>query len=148
VKQEEQEISKYTGQCLCGLIQYSVDKIQPKMAHCHCSMCRKFHGAAFSTFGEAKKEHFHWTQGQEYLKSYQAENGTIRQFCGNCGSSLIFKPANDQGEVVEFALATLEPNDANEALKPDAHVFVDSKVNWIKILDDLPQFAKARGVIG
>ena len=40
------------GQCLCGSIQYEIDKVEPKMAHCHCSMCRKFHGAAFSTFAE------------------------------------------------------------------------------------------------
>ncbi len=38
------------------------------MAHCHCSMCRKFHGAAFSTYGEAKIENFKWLQGEGFLK--------------------------------------------------------------------------------
>ena len=50
----------YTGSCLCGAVQYSVDKIEKQMAHCHCTMCRKFHGAAFATFGEARTENFHW----------------------------------------------------------------------------------------
>ena len=48
-------MSTYKGLCLCGSIKYAVDKIEPKMGHCHCSMCRKFHGAAFATFGEAKR---------------------------------------------------------------------------------------------
>jgi len=135
----------YKGECLCGSIQYQVDAIQPKMAHCHCSMCRKFHGAAFSTFGEAKKEHFHWVEGLELLESYQADNGTIRQFCKRCGSSLIFKPANDTGDIVQFALGTLVPYpDGDVKLKPDAHVFVANKADWIEICDNLPQFKKDR----
>jgi hypothetical protein len=39
-------------------------------------MCRKFYGAAFSTFGEAKVENFRWIKATEQLKTYQAANGT------------------------------------------------------------------------
>ena len=46
------------GTCLCGGIVYEVNALEPKMGHCHCSMCRKFHGAAFATYGEAKRENF------------------------------------------------------------------------------------------
>jgi len=61
---------KYKGQCLCGEIRYEVCKIEKQMAHCHCSMCRKFHGAAFATYGEAKVENFKWLQGVDFIKSY------------------------------------------------------------------------------
>jgi hypothetical protein len=131
----------YKGQCLCGVIKYGVDKIESQIGHCHCTMCRKFHGAAFSTFGEAKVEHFHWLQGEDKLKSYLAPNGTQRQFCNNCGSSLIFKPANDKGEVVEFSLGTL---DTEIQQKPDAHIFTESRVTWYEIRDQLPQFQQGR----
>jgi len=134
-------MNAYKGQCLCGLIKYKVDKIEPKMGHCHCSMCRKFHGAAFATFGEAKKENFHWLEGEEQLKSFNADNGTIRQFCTNCGSSLIFKPANDLGDVVEFSLGTL---DSKLKLKPDAHIYTEYKADWVNICDSLPQFKEDR----
>ena len=43
----------FKGSCLCGSIQYEVDRIDSKMGHCHCTMCRKFHGAEFATLGEA-----------------------------------------------------------------------------------------------
>ena len=132
---------RYHGQCLCGQIRFAVDHIQPRMGHCHCTMCRKFHGAAFATFGEAKKEHFHWLAGDTLLKSFQADNGTIRQFCSECGSSLIFKPANDPGKYVEFALSAL---DGDVDVFPDAHIFVDYKANWSTICDGLPQYREYR----
>ncbi len=127
----------YKGQCLCGAIKYEVDKIESQMGHCHCSMCRKFHGAAFATLGEAKTENFHWLQGKELLKTYTAQNGTKRQFCEECGSSMIFIPSNDTGELIEFSLGTL---DSDIELKPDAHIFIDSKANWYEVTDKLPQF--------
>ena len=132
----------YKGQCLCGSIKYEVDKIEKHMAHCHCSMCRKFHGAAFSTYGEAKAKNFRWVKGESNLKNYIASNGTERIFCKICGSSLVFVPSNDSGESVEFSLGTL---DSEIELKPDAHIFVESGAKWYSITDDLPQHKKDRG---
>jgi hypothetical protein len=130
------------GQCLCGAVKYRVDEIGDKMAHCHCSMCRRFHGAAFATFGEARKEDFHWVEGEHLLKSYRAPNGTVRRFCSVCGSSMTFAPANDSGDLIEFTLGTLvdQPD-----LTPDAHIFIGSKASWYTIEDSLPQFEEGRG---
>jgi len=130
-------MAKYTGQCLCGQVKYSVDKIEHKMGHCHCSMCRKFHGAAYATFGEAKAENFHWLSGEEQLSSFHAENGSTRQFCQQCGSSMIFKASDDVDDVVEFALGTL---DTDLDIFPDVHIFVGNKSNWTRICDGLPQY--------
>lgn len=109
-----------TGSCLCGAILYQAEQIESSMAHCHCSMCRKFHGAAFSTFCEAKTEHFQWLQGEDKLRTYTAPNGTRRQFCENCGSSMTFAASNADGSYVEFATATL---DCELPIKPDAHIY-------------------------
>jgi hypothetical protein len=127
----------YKGQCLCGDIQYQVSKIEQKIGHCHCKMCRKFHGAAFATFGEAKSENFKWIKGEDLLQSYQAENGSTRQFCQKCGSSMIFIPSNDDGKLVEFTLGTL---DSDLDLQPDVHIFIASKANWSIVSDSLPQY--------
>lgn len=130
-----------TGSCLCGKIRYQVTQLVPQMAHCHCSMCRKFHGAAFATYGEAKAENFRWLSGEHLLQQYQAENGTLRQFCRDCGSSLSFSSAKADGRVIEFSLATL---DCDIDARPDAHIFVENKVNWYQISDRLLQFKQAR----
>ncbi len=104
-------------------------------------MCRKFHGSAFATFGEAKSENFKWVSGETQIQSFTAENGTIRKFCPKCGSSLIFQDSLDTTDVVEFALGTL---DSDIEIKPDVHIFVSSKANWLDIRDDLPQFSSHR----
>ena len=133
--------NKHHGQCLCGTIKYEVTKIEDQMGHCHCSMCRKFHGAAFATLGEAKIENFRWVSGENLLKSYEAANETTRKFCENCGSSLIFVPSNDDGKLVEFSLGTL---DTDISLRPDAHIYTDSGANWYEVNDDLPNYSEGR----
>jgi hypothetical protein len=110
------------------------------MAHCHCTMCRKFHGAAYSTFGEAKLENFKWLAGEDKLVQYVADNGSVRQFCKTCGSSLTFVP--EEGcEYIEFSLGTL---DTEITLLPNAHIFMDFKACWDKTCDDLPKFRQNR----
>lgn len=132
---------KMQGQCLCGMIRYEVAKLEQRMGHCHCSMCRKFHGAAFATLGEAKAHNFKWISGESHLKSYLAPNGTTRKFCENCGSSLIFAPSNDPGELIEFALGTL---DSDIDIKPDAHIYTAYKAQWFEISDNLPSYSEGR----
>jgi hypothetical protein len=101
-------------------------------------MCQKFHGAAFSTFGEVRLENLHWLCGYQNLQSYQAENGTIRQFCNICGSSLTFCSSyNRKDGSIEIAISTLD--NAND-LMPDAHIYTYSKVAWLAIADDLPKY--------
>lgn len=132
----------WVGQCLCGSVRYQADCIRPAMAHCHCSMCRKFHGAAFATYGVTPKQDFHWLSGEVLLGRYQAANGTVRQFCRNCGSSLTFAASGCQGEVVEFALGTLDTPLLQQA---DAHIYTDYKADWCSITDALPCFSEGRG---
>ena len=137
----ESNISPYKGQCLCGSIKYEVDKIEPRMGHCHCSMCRKFHGAAFATLAEAKAANFRWIEGEELLMNYKAQNGTVRSFCISCVSRMSVTPSGDTGELVEFSLGTL---DSEIDLRPDAHIYVGSKANWFEVCDNLPQHEEGR----
>ena len=126
------------GSCLCGKIQFEVSEIGPVIGHCHCIMCRKFHGAAFSTFAEVKLEHINWIQGQALLNTFKADNETVRTFCKNCGSSLLFESKfNRQDKTIEIALAAF---DSLESVTPDAHIYTESKVEWLTLNDDLDQF--------
>ncbi len=131
----------YFGSCLCGEIRYSVDEIGDKMAHCHCTMCRKFHGAAFATFGSARSDDFHWIKGEEFLKEFVASNGAKRFFCEKCGSSLIFAPSVNEENIVEFTLSSL---DSDLTLEPDAHIFTNYAVSWFHLSDELPKFPEGR----
>ena len=133
---------KNTGSCLCKQITFEVEKFQGPIGHCHCTMCQKFHGAAFSTFVEAKKCDLHWLSGQALLKEYCADNESIRTFCDCCGSSLLFESKyNRREQTIEIALAAF---DFLEPVQVDAHIYTESKAKWFDINDELAQFRQYR----
>ena len=132
----------YKGSCLCGDIAFEASEFQPLAGHCHCNMCQKFHGAAFSTFVEINITHFRWLKGETLLSHYHAENGSKRSFCRQCGSSLLFESTyNRQAKTIEIALACF---DSDLEIKPDAHIYTASKVPWFSPNDQLPQFEAYR----
>ena len=131
----------YRGSCLCGVVRFEIDEFLPQMAHCHCSMCRKFHGASYATIASVSRSKFRWVEGEDALKGYTAENGTTRTFCKHCGSSLTFSSPRASDEVVEIALGTV---DGDVAVEPDAHIFVGSGANWTVLNDGLPRYEEGR----
>jgi len=131
----------YHGSCLCGVVRFEINEFLPQAAHCHCSMCRKFHGAAFATIASVYRSNFRWVEGVDALKGYTAENGTTRTFCSHCGSSLTFYSPRAPEEEVEIALGTM---DEDVPVEPSAHIFVGSAANWTVLSDDLPQYERGR----
>ena len=71
------------GACLCGTVRYELDGPFTAMMHCHCSMCRKQHGAPFATFVAAALSGFRWLGGDFERIRWQLQHGrvlTCRQF--------------------------------------------------------------------
>ncbi|MGI9232271.1 MAG: GFA family protein [Woeseiaceae bacterium] len=132
----------YPGSCLCGAVKFEIDEFLPQAAHCHCSMCRKFHGASYTTFATVHRSKFRWVEGEDALKVYTAKNDTTRTFCRHCGSSLAFFSPRASQEEVEIALGTM---DTDVPVKPSAHIFVRSAANWTVLDDDLPLYEDQRG---
>ncbi len=131
----------YRGSCLCGNVVFEADEFSGSIGNCHCSMCRKFHGAAFATIASIERRHFRWMSGEDNLKHYTAQNGTVRTFCRDCGSSLMFASPKASAEIVEVALGAF---DAELPVRPSAHIFVDSGANWASIPDGEVQYAGDR----
>ncbi len=74
-----------TGACFCGDIGFEVPGDLIEIAHCHCSVCRKFHGGAFATFGAVDPKQFRWTRGEERIVHYRSSPHGVRHFCPRCG---------------------------------------------------------------
>lgn len=129
----------YGGSCLCGGITFEAGDLQPDPAHCHCTMCRKFHGAAFGTLAAAGR--LEWLTGEELLRHYKADNGTVRTFCDRCGTSIAFRSNDDTATLFEIA-ATLFDEDV--AIRPAAHIFTNYRASWYATGDDLPNFGEGR----
>jgi hypothetical protein len=122
-----------TGSCLCGAVRYEVKGPYAWMAHCHCSMCRKHHGALYGTMLGAAKANFRWLSGEAAIVHYRASSAFERPFCEHCGSTV----PDTSGEHVIVPAGTL--TEAIE-MKPSAHIFVASKSPMCEITDSLRQF--------
>jgi hypothetical protein len=121
------------GCCLCGAVAFEADPPFAFMAHCHCSMCRKAHGAAFSTALAVAPSGFRWRSGTEGIRRYASSAAGVRPFCGRCGSAV---PAS-AGEHVFVPPGLL---DDDPGMRPQAHIFVASKAPWHEIADAIPRF--------
>lgn len=124
---------KVQGGCLCGGIRYEINGPLTEVGNCHCSMCRRFHGAAFATYAKVSAEHFRWISGQELLTVYETSPGIGWAFCRVCGSSL---GVPTHGKLSDIALG---PLDSDPGVRPTEHIFVGSKADWFQITDTLPQ---------
>ncbi len=125
-----------TGACLCGALRYEVEGSVGDLDHCHCSMCRKHHGAPFATFVAPPAERLHWVQGEASVVQHRSSPKRDRSFCATCGA---VAPAviGDRAWIPAGNLVG-ELGDVG-----GLHMFVGSKAPWHVIGDDLPQYEKA-----
>lgn len=124
------------GGCLCGGVRYQIVGPLGAPENCHCSMCRKAHGAAFSTNVAVPAERLEVLSGLELLSEYDSSPNRRKCFCRRCGSQLFIRRLNGP-EVIVVALGSI---DGEPGVKPERHVFVGSKATWHHIADTLPQF--------
>jgi len=126
----------YKGGCFCGAVRFEITSTISKIIYCHCSQCRKLQGSAFATNGVVDKEHFKIISGEADLTAHKLNSAQTRYFCKHCGSPI--KSENTAfADKVRVRIGTID-GDINE--KPHAHIFVDSKANWDKVCDELPQY--------
>lgn len=128
----------YTGQCLCGDIQFEYDGPLGPVALCHCSQCRRAHGSAFSASAPVQTVRFRYVAGQDLVREFESRPGKYRAFCPRCGSQLYSRVDAIPG------ILRLRVGVVNEPLgkKAAQHVYVGSKSDWFDITDNLPQFEK------
>ncbi|MDN0077072.1 GFA family protein [Crenobacter sp. SG2303] len=128
--------SKYTGQCLCGEIHYSVD-VEPLFSgNCHCKDCQRASGSAFTPAMLFPEKNVVVSGEAKYFES-TADSGNKhkRGFCPNCGSQLFAKFSNLPG-MLGIKAGTL--NDASHyAPKLDFHVA--SAATWDFMNPQLPK---------
>jgi hypothetical protein len=59
-----------SGSRLCGAVTYEITGSLKFMGNCHCSSCRKSHGAAFATWGIINPDQFRWLSGEEHVQRW------------------------------------------------------------------------------
>ena len=127
--------NRVTGSCLCGAVVFHVELPTLFCGHCHCSMCRRNHGAAYVTWFGVSNEQFEIDQGQDVLVRHASSDHGVRQFCGQCGSSL-FCENSEHPDHIDVVLANMEgPIDK----APQFHAYWNNRADWTEIGDALPR---------
>ena len=129
------------GRCLCGTVRYEVDGSIVDMVHCHCSMCRRAHGAGYVTWFGMQEDRFRVVKGQDVLVRFASSAHAWRGFCGRCGSTMLFAGERWPGEV-HVALACL---DGELDRVPSANTYWDVRVPWIEGVQHLTRLGGASG---
>jgi hypothetical protein len=127
----------FQGSCLCRTVKYEIKSPPKALSHCHCSQCRKGHGAAFASYGSVPRADLHLIQGAELITAYRSSESVLRQFCSQCGSSLFWsKSRGEYADWISIALGTLDTYFTSDKQR---HIEVASKAPWYEIQDQWPK---------
>ena len=127
------DTGRFRGGCFCGAVRFSIQPPTKWCAHCHCSMCRRAHGAGFVTWVGVAEDRFQIESGQDSLRFFASSPEAKRGFCNTCGSTFLFQSTKWAGEM-HVALANVDgPIDR----EPQAHVYPKDKASWIHVDDGL-----------
>ena len=136
------ENNRVSGGCLCGALRFSIDLPTLFCVHCHCSMCRRSHGAGFVTWIAVPQERFRVESGAEDMRRFSSSEHGTRSFCGTCGSSL-FCESDHQPGAIDIVLANM---DGPVGRAPESHIFFDHRADWVETHDALPRLGGESGI--
>ena len=125
-----------SGHCECGRVCYQVSGEINDFSHCHCSQCRRLHGAAFASYGGVERAQFKYVRGAADVASYASSDSHERMFCRHCGSNILVALTTEP-EAFYLAMGAV---DGDPALPPAYHIYVGSRAPWFTITDSAPQY--------
>lgn len=126
------------GGCLCGEVRYEVQGAVTESGYCHCRTCQKQSGAPVVAWFAIPPSGFRYVSGTP--NRFRATGHATREFCGNCGTYLVFRE-DDPSATLGVNTATL---DDPTRVPPDYHIWHESRIQWFETGDTLPRYAKGR----
>lgn len=126
------------GGCFCKAVRYRLTGAPMFVNCCHCLNCKNQTGSAFVINAFYETDRIELMSGD--LDSVTVETGTGRPndiySCTKCHVAVW----SDYGQRPGVRLVRVGTLDDPTALKPDAHIFVRSKLSWVTLPEDAPTF--------
>lgn len=126
-------MKKLAGSCSCGSVQYEAHGEMRDVIACHCTECRKMSGH-FTAATAVKPENLELLSSGE-LKWYRSSPSAQRGFCGQCGSTLFWKP--ESGDRMSIYVGTI---DGATGLSLASHIYVGEKGDYYDVEASALQF--------
>ncbi len=132
-------MSNIKGSCICKAVTYQVIGDIKKVVNCHCNLCRKMNGAAFSTYAAVLTADFTLLSGE--LRSHQVSEHATKHFCSTCGTPIFNSNPNLAGlHILHFGSL-----DTSKALTPNINIYCESEISWAKNVNAIPSIEQGVG---
>jgi hypothetical protein len=126
------------GGCFCGSIRYETTATPFDETNCHCSICRRTTGAPFVMWFSVPLSQFRLVRGEP--TRFRSTAKAIRSFCPQCGTQLTFEH-EDFSDEIDVTTCSLDDPDG---VPPKDHSWTNSKLGWVKLADELPEYQERR----
>jgi len=130
-----------TGRCACGAIHYRITTRIRQAVNCHCSMCRRHNGAAFTSYAVLPGKYFELLDNRHKLTDYGFSERVHKHFCSICGTPLF----NTNTRFPDYRMVFLGTLDQAGEVTPNANIFCSSQLGWVREIDAIPNFDEAFG---
>jgi len=134
-------MENFYGQCACGKVKYQFSTDKLIAYQCHCSICRKVTGTAYTTTLMAPSQDFKWLSGEDAVSLHAESNGYKSSFCSNCGSPV----PNRFRDYPLYSVPVGSINGTPE-IEVVAQLYMASRGMWDKVTLQGEQFAEMPGL--
>jgi len=128
---------KLEGGCACGEVRYRLTAMQMVVHCCHCTSCQTEAGSAFVINALIETDRVETIAGAAEPLLTPSESGRGQQIwrCPSCRVAL-WSNYGGARDVIRFVrVGTL---DDPAALPPDIHIYIRSKLPWVRLPDGVP----------
>src|SRR5215831_15843282 len=125
------------GGCLCGKMRYQLSGSPRHGSICYCLDCRRASAAPGVAWVSVRREDFLLLSGE--LKEVQHAD-RFRSFATCCGTPILIQDAPDSQHVD----VTTGSMDSPEAYPPEAAIWTEDRLPWIRGISSLPEFPRDR----
>ncbi|WP_299865842.1 GFA family protein [uncultured Hoeflea sp.] len=126
--------TRLTGRCMCGAVVITGTARDPKVAVCHCDMCRRWSsGPCFEV--SCQEVSF---EGEQHITRIRSSEWAERGFCGKCGSNLFYQIIGSDEFQISAGLL-----DEQDGLKLSLQVFTDRKPSYYTLADETETMTEA-----
>lgn len=126
------------GNCLCGGVEFEMDRDELKIYQCHCSLCKKQSGSTSNSSAIVGKSSLRFTKGTDLITTWTKDTGFRSEFCSLCGSPV---PNLLRGFDLYWVPVGLLPVSVKATVV--AHVFISTISNWHLLDPAVPKFQDA-----
>ena len=120
------------GSCNCKKVTFTASDEVKAIVNCHCNLCRKMNGGAYSTYVVVKEDGFQLDTGT--VKSVQASENASKSFCEDCGSPIY----NENPKLAGLKILYLGAIDSEVEYKPALNIYCESQLSWVNDIETLP----------